>query len=288
VTQPFLFAARAVDHVLAEHGQVALGFDLAMAPTPLLHGHKLGLGSSARAAVLATKATLAALDSAKDALPLALRAHADAQGGKGSGADVVACHTGGLVRYTRPSSPDAAPKVKSLHPESFALAYVFTGRSVSTPVMLEAVEARHDDRVQRAFVLSSEIWGEQLERAWLAGEFGALAEAVEALQSSLDDLLGGVSSVQEPILRLAKTYGCCAKQSGAGGGDGCILFAPDEEKRDEALEGLGRRGFWGTPLEVESGATMEPDNTPNTSETEMLKCWLARPEGSGPTKAPGG
>jgi len=273
-TQPFLFAARALSHALSAHGQLALGFDLAMAPTPLVQGRKLGLGSSARAAVLATKAALLALGSLQNPLPLALRAHADAQGGKGSGADVAACHTGGLLRYLCPSSPGAPPRVHSLHPRAFCLAYVFTGHSASTPSMLKAVEARHNAKARQAFTLSSEIWGEQLERAWLEGEFKALAEAAEALQSLLDKLLGGGMPEQEHIVRLARAYGCVSKQSGAGGGDGCILFAPDKERRAEALEGLGRRGFWGTPLEAESGVSLESDNT--APEAEALKLWLAR------------
>ena len=271
VTQPFLFAARALDNAFAAHGQAALGFELAMAPTPLLQGHKLGLGSSARAAVLATKAALLALGSAKNPLLLALRAHADAQNGKGSGADVATCQLGGLVRYVRPPSPGTRPQVHSLHPRPFALAYVFTGQSASTPAMLQAVEARHEAKARQAFVVSSDIWGEQLERAWLQGEFEALAEATEALQALLDGLLGERLPAQEHILRLARAYGCAAKQSGAGGGDGCIVFAPDEGRRDEALEGLRRRGFWGTPLQTEAGVAIESDNT---AEAEALKRWF--------------
>jgi len=277
VTQPFLFAARAIDNALARYGKVSLGFDLAMAPTPRVQGHKLGLGSSARAAVLATKATLMALGSAEDGLLLALRAHAEAQGGKGSGADVAACHMGGLLRYTLCSTPGLSPKTRSLHPKPFCLAYVFMGQSASTPSMLKAVEARHDAKARQVFVLASDIFGEQLERAWLQGAFEALVEATEALQSLLDKLLGEVPPAQEQILRIAKAYGCVAKQSGAGGGDGCILFAPDEGRRKEALEGLKRRGFWGTPLEVEEGVVVEPDSTLGL-EAEVLRGWLERPQ----------
>jgi phosphomevalonate kinase len=245
-----------------------------MAPTPLVHGHKLGLGSSARAAVLATKATLLALGVLAEPWELALHAHADAQNGKGSGADVAASHMGGLVRYTRPSA-SSSPKLQSLHPQPFALAYVFLGQSASTLSMLKAVEARHEAKARQAFVLSSDIWGEQLERAWVRGEFVALAEAVEALQSLLDELLGEALPVQQQVIRLAKAYGCAAKQSGAGGGDGCILFAPDEERRDEVLKGLRQRGFWGMPLQAEEGVRVEPEDTEGA---ELLKHWLARPE----------
>ncbi|MCL2625524.1 MAG: phosphomevalonate kinase [Cystobacterineae bacterium] len=268
VGQPFLFAARAIDKVLSSHGKASLGFGLAMAPTPLLQGHKLGLGSSARAAVLATNASLLALGSAQEPLPLALGAHADAQGGRGSGADVAACQLGGLVRYLR-SSP---PRAYSLHPKPFALAYVFMGRSASTVSMLKAIEARHNAKARQAFVLSCEIFGEQLERAWIHGEFEALAEAVEALQSLLDKLLGEIPPEQQQIIGLAKAYGCSAKQSGAGGGDGCIVFAPDEGRREELLEAFRSRGYWGMPLEVEAGVAAETGSTPGV---ELLRGWLS-------------
>jgi len=276
ITAPFLFAARAVDKVVAGHGKPSLGFGLAMAPTPLVQGHKLGLGSSARAAVLATNASLMALGSTEEPLELALRAHADAQGGRGSGADVAACQLGGLVRYQRSSSLEAPLKAYALHPKPFSLAYIFTGQSVSTVSMLRAIEARNNAKARQAFVLSCEIFGEQLERAWIQGEFEVLAEAVGALQSLLDTLLGEVAKppAQQQILSLAKAYGCCAKQSGAGGGDGCILFAPDEGKREEVLEGFRRRGFWAMPLEVEAGLVMETDSKEGALE---LKRWLALP-----------
>ncbi|MCL2012042.1 MAG: phosphomevalonate kinase [Cystobacterineae bacterium] len=277
VSQPFLFAARAVDGILAKHGRASLGFNLAMAPTPLVEGHKLGLGSSARAAVLATKASLMALGMVEEPLAFALRAHAEAQQGKGSGADVAACSLGGLVRYM--GGPLGGPlKVQSLHPKPFALAYVFMGKSASTVSMLKAVEARHEAKARQAFVLSSEIFGEQLERAWLQGKFEVLAEAVEVLQALLDKLLAGISPplAQEQIFRLVKAYGCSIKQSGAGGGDGAIIFAPDEGRRNALLEGLRKRGFWGMPIGMQPGVVMEPDSMEG-AEAELLRQWLVHP-----------
>src|SRR6516164_1939207 len=82
---PFAFAARAVDVVVRAHVKESLGFSLALSPTPAgPDGHKLGLGSSARATVLAVEAAARLLE-VRSALALAMLAHAEAQGGKGSG-----------------------------------------------------------------------------------------------------------------------------------------------------------------------------------------------------------
>ena len=59
------------------------------------------MGGSARATVLAAEAARCVLEERFDALKLALVAHAEAQGGKGSGGDVAASFAGGMVRYRR-------------------------------------------------------------------------------------------------------------------------------------------------------------------------------------------
>jgi len=51
--------------------------------------------------VLTAEAARYALDARLDALKVSLLAHAEAQGGRGSGGDVAACFAGTLVRYRR-------------------------------------------------------------------------------------------------------------------------------------------------------------------------------------------
>src|SRR5688572_5715504 len=54
--EEFIVAARSLDVALSVHGKDPLGFELAVAPSPLADaGQKLGLGGSARAAVLVTE-----------------------------------------------------------------------------------------------------------------------------------------------------------------------------------------------------------------------------------------
>src|SRR5687768_5332192 len=112
---PFRFAARAVDATVQAHQRESLGFDLAISPSEeAAPGRKLGLGGSARAVVLACEATRYVLEAKLDPLKLALVAHAQAQGGKGSGGDVAASHAGGLVRYRRYDVTSLVPQVAQL------------------------------------------------------------------------------------------------------------------------------------------------------------------------------
>ena len=57
-----------------------------------------------------------------------------------------------------------------------------------------------------------------------------------------------------------------AKISGAGRGDGCVLFSPDAETERELLDGLRSRGFWATPIAIESGMRGEAEIDPRLRE----------------------
>ena len=56
--------------------------------------------------------------------------------------------------------------------------------------------------------------------------------------------------------------------SDLGGGDGCVLFSPDEESRRALLAALGHRGFVAVPLSVEAGVRAESSAPPK------LRAWL--------------
>src|SRR5690349_927545 len=73
VPEGFRFVARAVDEVLAAKGGEGLGFVLALSPTPPAPGGgKYGLGSSARATLLAVEAARYVLEAKLDPLKVAL------------------------------------------------------------------------------------------------------------------------------------------------------------------------------------------------------------------------
>lgn len=254
----FRFAAFAIDLALRVIGTEGPGFSIAFEPSPLIDGQKLGMGSSARATVLATEAARVALDGHFDTLKLALLSHADAQGGKGSGGDVAASFAGGVVRYRRydlkallesaakgglvarldQSSPvDVARVGDPVYP----MVFVFSGASASTTSLVKSIEARLTTDERQRFVERSDAAGDVLERGLLRRDFAAVESACEELQSLLWSLAETKHEAIERILGLARTFGCAGKQSGAGGGDGAVVFCPDERAQREVIEACNAR-----------------------------------------------
>ncbi len=272
VTGPMRFAARAMDVVYRAHGRESLGLSLALSPSALgPHGRKLGTGTSARTTVLAVEAVAGVLG-VQPTLPLALLAHAEAQGGRGSGADVVAASVGTLVRYRRwpveqvQSSErplqvalrDAGPVdvVRTGLSPAF-LSYAFAGQSADTPGMIAAAERALDERLRPAFVAESNVLGDALEEALRASSFQAVREACESLQQLLASLGTVVTPALERILQLAKSAGSTGKVSGAGGGDGCLLVSPDGESQQRLLAALSARGIHAQAVTLEAGVRFE-------------------------------
>lgn len=276
----FAFAARAASEVVRAHGREAVGFDLALGPSPRApDGRKLGVGGSARACVLACEAVRFVLEERLDPLKLALLAHALAQGGKGSGADVAAIYAGGVVRYRQydvsglaaasaegrleSALRQSAPvEVWRFPPFAAALSYVFTGASASTPELIASVESRVRGEARSRFVTDSDELGAQLEAGLLERDFRAVREAADGLQRLLGSLQLPVPEAAKRIVALASSFGSAAKISGAGGGDGCIVFSEDASARAALLEAMAARDLYALPLEVEAGLRGEPSPDP--------------------------
>lgn len=271
VPESFHFAARAVDLVLRAVGRQVPGFGVALEPSAgAPDGRKLGMGGSARAVVLATEAARFALDAPIDTLKLSLLTHALAQGGKGSGGDVAAIFAGGIVRYRRydltalsrasmgsnlsGALRNAPPVELSRLPDTkLPLVYAFAGQSASTRFLIGEVEKRWTEVDRQRFVGRSDSLGQQLETGLAKGDFAAVAEATSGLQELLASL--GPLETQEMarLLALTRSVGCAGKMSGAGGGDGCVLFAPDAQAAGVLIESLKARGILAFPLTIEAG-----------------------------------
>ncbi len=260
VTDDFKFVSVAIDLAYRLSGVEGPGFSVAFEASPLVNGHKLGIGSSARACVLAVEAARSALGATWDSLKLALLAHADAQGGKGSGGDVAASFAGGVVRYRRFDASmllSAAARgglVAAVEQSSpvelvrmgeplFPMIYAFSGTSASTPGLVKEVERRLDDEARRRFVDRSDAHSEGLEHGLLRRDFEGVKTSCGALQALLWELEVTRTDQLERILGIARTFGCGGKQSGAGGGDGALLFAPDDATATQLIESLTSRGF---------------------------------------------
>lgn len=279
---PFAFAARALDVVVRARARESLGLEVALSPTaPGPGGHKLGLGSSARAVVLAVESAARLLE-VPAALALSLLAHAEAQGGKGSGGDVATCAVGGLLRYrlwprervtSAPSlrlglAAAGAPDVVRLGTTALPASYAFSGQSASTRGMIQQVEATLEGSARQRFVESSDLLGRELEDGLRGSRFAQVEEACQELEQLLESLPGVGTPATARILALARTAGSTGKVSGAGGGDGCVLFSPDEDSRRALLAALGHRGFVAVPLSVEPGVRAETFAPPE------LRSWL--------------
>lgn len=287
VQRPFEFVARTIDLSLRAHGKEALGFELALSPSPMAEGgRKLGMGSSARAVVLAAEACRFVLEDRYDTLRFSLAAHSLAQGGKGSGGDVAASFAGGIIRYRRydvakiAASSDSGPFLASLlqappvdvwrlpeRPLHFAFA--FAGESASTTSLIRVVEANVDARGRDVFVRQSDALGQSLEEALLSGDFASAASAMGELEQLLASLGPLETDSMRRVIALAKSYGAAAKMSGAGGGDGCVILSPGAEVQSDMLAGMRARGFLAFPLTIEAGLRGEP-----RPEAQLVQ-WLA-------------
>lgn len=288
VTPPFAFVARTVDLALRAAAQESLGFSLALSPSPRAEdGQKLGMGSSARAVVLAAEAARYVLDARFDALRLALAAHAHVQGGKGSGGDVVASGAGGVLRYRRyevqalleaaqtsrlGAALSEAPPIDlvRLPTPKVELIWAYGGASASTTRLIGRAEARLPESARGDFVQRSDALGDRLEEGLTrAGSFERLREACDDLRALLSGLGPLETPAMQQILALAGSYGCTGKQSGAGGGDGCILFAPDADARDALIGALTDRGFRAHPV------VPAPGLGGSSEEDPQLNAWLS-------------
>lgn len=286
----FRFAADAIDVALRANGRESLGFELVFSSSAAAtDGTKWGLGSSARASVLASEAARYALDASHDALKAALYSHWFTQGQRGSGGDVATCFSGGLVRYRRfeveslhdATRADRFPQalrtagpveVQRLAPPKFPMLYVASGQSASTPVLIASIEKRITGPVRETFVRRSDGLGIELEAALVQGDFDSVRNACD----DLTELLGGLGPLETAGLHqcrtLAVSLGAAAKLSGAGGGDSCLVFCPNEETRTELARVYAERGRPTLRLSTEPGLQTELE------APQGLLSWFSRPD----------
>jgi len=229
-------------------------------------GGKLGLGSSAAAAAVAVGATLLAGGHDPEAEPavsfaMADRAHRDAQGGRGSGADVAAAVYGGIIAYRRDVGPWEGPTppamsshgqsprsltrsshhapagIRELSPLPGLEIVVFHAGAPHATVeairALEALAARDRPRYQRHMAAIGDA-ADTFLGAWEAcnarGVVDAAAAAGDALAALGPDAdIPIVTPLLTRAAALARELGGAAKPSGAGGGDVGVAFLTDQD-----------------------------------------------------------
>jgi phosphomevalonate kinase len=230
--------AVAVDRARAALATRGLGLPLGAArvdTSAFQHeGVKLGLGSSAAAAVASVAAAFeySGLPVAGErALLLAVAdaAHRTAQGGVGSGGDIAASVCGGFLRFVR--APDGAVETAPLPlPAGLHLVPFWTRAAARTTDFISGVRRfAHDKPAEHARRIGA------LEKAAAAFASAFAADAQRTVEAAavycealaalgVDAALPIVVPAVAAAAALASNLGGAAKPSGAGGGDMGIAF----------------------------------------------------------------
>lgn len=189
---------------------------------------KIGIGSSAALTVALCAATKASVDVAK-ILAMAQRAHADLQGGAGSGADIACSLYGGLIDYRI----EGASVTALDWPEGLSYRLIWTGIAASTKEKLSKLDAGISKPSRVRLVSASE----SMASAWRSANAGQIIrdyrDYIECLrQFSIDHDLGIFDAGHDELWRLASEAHLTYKPCGAGGGDVGIVMGSDDAALD--------------------------------------------------------
>lgn len=190
---------------------------------------KLGLGSSAALTVALASAIRALGRRGAPSLDTLLAAHRRAQDGRGSGLDVAASLSGGLLRYRlHEGQPRIAP---AAWPPGLAWCCVWSGRPASTSFFLQRLAAWRAQAPARHAAAMREL-GDCATAAADAASATALIEAVAAYAQALERLAAASGldifcPEHRALAALAARLGVVYKTCGAGGGDIGIGLAMD-------------------------------------------------------------
>jgi phosphomevalonate kinase len=190
---------------------------------------KLGLGSSAALTVALASAIRALGRRGAPSLDTLLAAHRRAQDGRGSGLDVAASLSGGLLRYRlHEGQPRIAP---AAWPPGLAWCCVWSGRPASPSFFLQRLPAWRAQAPARHAAAMREL-GDCATAAADAASATALLEAVAAYAQALERLAAASGldifcPEHRALAALAARLGVVYKTCGAGGGDIGIGLAMD-------------------------------------------------------------
>lgn len=216
-------------------------------------GTKLGLGSSAALTVALGGALAAAFGQAPPTLAELVAMHRAAQGGRGSGTDVAAAYTGGVLAY-RTDLPSVHPRTPIAEPVALpggvSWCVVFAGRSTSTAASLKRFAAWRADDPDRfaAHLEPLTAVAESAAHAYRTNNAAAFLDAVADYGAALAGLgaaagIDIVSREHREIGRLATAAGLVYKPSGAGGGDIGVGFSRDPNHIQALARAISGRGY---------------------------------------------
>jgi phosphomevalonate kinase len=210
---------------------------------------KLGIGSSAAIVAASTGALFAWAGMSiaahrEDILQVAQTAHYEAQGRRGSGADVAAAVLGGTIVFA-PGQPPV-----SVSPTGVFFCAIWTGASASTVELVKHVQRlAHDNPAlhERIFAQLTAL-ATELSDAYSAGDGARIVSLTEAYGAHMQELgeaagVPIVTAAHAHIRQLAASFQGAAKPSGAGGGDAAIAVFTDQGAADAFSRSATAAGF---------------------------------------------
>ena len=202
---------------------------------------KLGLGGSA-ALTVALSAAIARLQQGTVGVDRMIESHRQFQNGRGSGADIAAAYTGGLIEYQM-ASPAMVYPMKWRDDLQFAA--LWSGHSVSTAQKLSQFAAadngsstRQDLAVASAAIINA--WADA-DAAEVMSLFRSYTEIL--VRFSDDHDLGIFDQGHAALLDLASDCGVVYKPCGAGGGDVGMVLALSNDAMDRFTSEAAANNF---------------------------------------------
>ena len=232
---------------------------------------KLGLGSSAALTVACASAVTARAEDGKDLpapasskrteapLQRMLEIHQQFQNGQGSGVDVATSLLGGTLLYRRGPGADKARVETMRWPARLRHRCVWSGRSASTPRMLERLGTWKCEQ-PRAYEEGMGLLRLLADAGATALRKGDDAELLRLIRMYADALqtldtrsgLGIVSPEHARLAEIAGLSGVVYKSCGAGGGDLGVALSLDPERIARFDADLLRHRFLPVPLNVDA------------------------------------
>jgi phosphomevalonate kinase len=232
-------------------------YGAAIAPTG-----KPGLGSSASAVVAVTAATLgeqalAASSGKERVLDLALKAHQQAQGKRGSGYDVATATLGGLVVWRKNTDGNYSGETITWPTNLHCLAG-YCGTSADTRHYLKSFsdwQASDNADVDAELAMLSRPVEEMLQ-AVTSTDYDQLHHATRRAHDALLEWdrrfeMGIVTVPIAKMIEISQKLKVAAKVSGAGGGDSLIAFSDDRDRLEALAMQWREAGFWPYSVEVD-------------------------------------
>ncbi|MDR9414760.1 MAG: hypothetical protein RI564_00660 [Gracilimonas sp.] len=226
-------------------------------------GHKFGLGSSAALTVSLLSGLMDYLGvemSSYDLYREAFQAHRYAQGKMGSGVDIAASATGGILSYTMPDNPDDPNgTIKRIdRPTDLYMSCIWAGYSASTRHFVRSVNTFKEENpaAYNSIITKMADLSKEGVKTFGAGDTSAFLQVISdyaECERELGKQSGTeiMSDVHEEIYSIVENQGGTYKPSGAGGGDIGIAFCNDQETMYKIKRAINESVFDLMNLEVQ-------------------------------------